>query len=110
MSAKVCLHLFFLCFIYFPEVIILSGILKFGVIGSLVVYTLIILVSAFKTKRFLSCLFLGLLQGTASLFAVNALGLVTGLHLSLNSWTLAFSAIGGAPAVIGMVFAEILFT
>ena len=87
----------------------MSGLLKFGVITALSLYTIIITVSAVRTKRFFSCLFLSLIQGVASVFAVNALGLVTGLHLSLNSYTLAFSAIGGTPAVVGMVIAEILF-
>ena len=87
----------------------MSGLLKFGVIASLILACLIIVVSAFKTKRFFSCFILSTLQGIAAIFAVNALGLVTGLHLSLNGYTIAASVIGGTPAVIGMIVAEILF-
>lgn len=87
----------------------LSGMLKFGVIASLAVACFIVIVSAFKTKRFFSCIFLSALQGVAAMFAVNTLGLVTGLHLSLNGYTIAASVIGGTPAVIGMIVTEILF-
>lgn len=87
----------------------MSGLLKFGVFASLILASVIILASAVRSKRFFSCVFLSFIQGVAAIFAVNALGLVTGLHLSLNAYTLVSSAIGGTPAVIGMVVAEILF-
>lgn len=87
----------------------MSGMFKFGLIASLVVACLIVIISAFKTKRFFSCIFLSALQGIAAMFAVNALGLVTGLHLSLNGYTIAASVMGGTPAVIGMIVTEILF-
>lgn len=87
----------------------MSGLFKFGLIASLAIACLVIIVSAFKTKRFFSCVILSALQGIAAMFAVNALGLVTGLHLSLNGYTIAASVIGGTPAVIGMIVTEILF-
>ena len=87
----------------------MSGMLKFGVIASIALACLIIVVSAFRTKRFFSCVILSALQGIAAMFAVNALGMVTGLHLSLNSYTIAASVIGGTPAIIGMIVTEILF-
>ena len=87
----------------------MSVLLKTAVISALAAGCLIILISAFKTKRFFSCFILSALQGIAAIFAVNALGLVTGLHLSLNAYTLTASVIGGTPAVIGMIAAEILF-
>ena len=83
--------------------------LKFGVIAALLVACVIVVVSAFRTKRFFSCVILSALHGIGAIFAVNALGLVTGLHISLNGYTLAASAIGGTPAVIGMIITEILF-
>ncbi len=87
----------------------MSGMFKFGVIASIAIGCLIIIVSAFKTKRFISCVFLSALQGVAAMFAVNALGLVTGLHLSVNGYTIATSVIGGTPAVIGMIVLQMLF-
>ena len=83
--------------------------LKFGVIASLAVACVIVIASAIKTKRFFSCTVLSGLQGIAAMFAVNALGLVTGLHISLNGYTIMASVIGGTPAVIGMIVTEILF-
>lgn len=87
----------------------MSGMFKFGVIASVAIGCLIIIVSAFKTKRLFSCIFLSALQGIAAIFAVNASGLITGLHLPLNGYTIASSVIGGTPAVIGMVVMEIIF-
>lgn len=83
--------------------------LRFGVIASLAIACLIVVISAFRTKRFFSCIILSALQGIGAIFAVNALGLVTGLHISLNGYTVAASVIGGTPAVIGMIVTEILF-
>lgn len=87
----------------------MSTLFKTGLIAVLVVSVLIVLVSAVKTKRFFSCVILSALQGIAAIFAVNALGLVTGLHLSLNGYTITSSIIGGTPAVIGMILLEIIF-
>ena len=86
----------------------MSGLLKFGIVASLAVGGLIVIVSAVRTKRFFSCVFLSALQGVAAIFAVNALGLVTGLHLPLNTATILSSVIGGTPAVIGLVIMEII--
>lgn len=87
----------------------MSGMFKLCVIASVAVSTLVIVASAFKTKRFFSCAFLSALQGIIAIFAVNALGLVTGLHLPLNGYTVATSVVGGTPAVIGMIVMKILF-
>ncbi len=85
------------------------GIFKFGVIASVAIAVIIIFVSAIKTKRFFSCLILSVLQGIAAFFAVNALGMVTGLHLPLNGATIAASVIGGTPGVIGLIILEVMF-
>ncbi len=87
----------------------MSSLFKFGLIAALVLSALIIIISAIKTKRFFSCVILSSLQGIIAVFAVNALGLVTGLHLSLNAYTITASAIGGTPAVIGLIILEIIF-
>ncbi|MBP3329463.1 MAG: pro-sigmaK processing inhibitor BofA family protein [Clostridia bacterium] len=88
----------------------MSSLFKFCLIASLAIGCLIIIVAAFRTKRFFSCLILSALQGIAAHFAVNALGMVTGLHLSLNGYTIASSIIGGTPAVIGMIITEIILS
>lgn len=87
----------------------MSVLFKSGLVAALVLSVLIIIISAIKTKRFFSCVILSALQGIIAVFASNALGLVTGLHLSLNAYTIAASAIGGTPAVIGLIILEIIF-
>ncbi len=86
----------------------MGGFFKVAVLAVLIFAGLTILVSAYKTKRFFSCIILSALQGIAALFAVNALGLVTGLHLSLNGYTILTSAFGGTPAVIGLIVMEMI--
>lgn len=87
----------------------MTSLFKFCIVASLVTAVVIIIISSIKTKRFFSCIFLSAAQGICALFAVNALGLVTGLHLPLNEYTLIASAIGSTPAVIGMIILEIIF-
>ncbi len=90
------------------EVVKINGFFKFAVISALIAAGLSVLISAYKTKRFFSCAFLSALQGIAALFAVNALGLVTGLHLPLNGYTILSSVLGGTPAVIGLIVMEMI--
>lgn len=87
----------------------MSGLFRFLLIAVLVISSLVILVSAYKTKRFFSCVCLSALQGIAAIFAVNAVGLVTDIHLPLNGYTIASSVIGGTPAVIGLLILETIF-
>ncbi len=87
----------------------MSGMFKFFLIAVLAVSSLAILVSAYKTKRFFSCVFLSALQGIIAIFAVNAAGLVTDISLPLNGYTIASSIIGGTPAVIGLLILETVF-
>lgn len=48
------------------------------------------------------------LAGIASLFAVNTAGLITGITLSVNWYTLALSAVMGLPGVIALLAANII--
>ena len=66
-----------------------------------------ILIVLLKSKHFFRALFACILQGIGALFAVNALGLATGVTLGVNWYTLAVSAIGGTPAVIMMLAAKL---
>ncbi|MBE6784252.1 MAG: hypothetical protein E7536_09630 [Ruminococcaceae bacterium] len=87
----------------------MSSLFKFCVIASLAIACLIIIVAAYKTKRFFSCVFLSALQGIIAIFAVNAAGLVTDISLPLNGYTIISSIIGGTPAVIGLLILETVF-
>ena len=76
----------------------------------LAVETLILLAVMIKGKKFFRCFFSSAFQGVAAMFAVNALGTVTGLHIAVNWYTLGFGMIFGTPGVIAMTLAKIIFS
>lgn len=76
----------------------------------MIVGVLTVLLTAVKTHKFFRCLFSSALQGIAAMFAVNILGMVTGIHIAVNWYTISFSALFGTPGVIAMTMAEFLFS
>lgn len=70
------------------------------------VYVIIILVAYFKSKKFFKLFFLTALQGVCALFAVNLIGKLIAVHISVNAWTLGISAIGGASGVIMLLLCD----
>lgn len=75
----------------------------FAVVG------LAIMVSMIRTKRFFSVLLLTAMQGLVTLFAAKYVGGFFGIGPSINSHTLALSAVGGIPGVIFLFIAGIIF-
>ncbi len=71
------------------------------------VYTIVILITYFKSKRFFSAVLLTAMQGICSLFAVNLLGEYICIHLPINAYTLGVSSIGGTSGVIMMLLCDI---
>ena len=71
-----------------------------------VLYTLTILITIFKTKRFFTTMFLTVLQGICGLFAVNLLGQYIAIHIPVNGWTIGVSSIGGLSGVIMMLLCD----
>mgnify|MGYP002623639427 CR=1 FL=1 len=69
----------------------------------------VIIVTAFRTKRFISALILSVLQGIGSLFAVNFIGSFISVHIPVNALSLSVSSIGGAPGVALLLFSQVLF-
>ena len=67
-----------------------------------------IFVVMLRSKRLLRNLLLSTLSGVATLYAVNAIGLLTSMRLSVNFLTLAVSAIGGVPGVAGLLLMDTL--
>lgn len=67
---------------------------------------IILLIMSFRSGKFFRWSFSSLLQGIGALLAVNVVGMVTGLHLAVNWYTLAFSALFGTPGVICLTMAE----
>ncbi|MBR4726644.1 MAG: pro-sigmaK processing inhibitor BofA family protein [Clostridia bacterium] len=51
---------------------------------------------------------LSALQGVAALFAVNLVGLVSGVTIALNGWSLGAAALLGMPGVIGALLLQFL--
>ncbi|MCL2107699.1 MAG: pro-sigmaK processing inhibitor BofA family protein [Oscillospiraceae bacterium] len=69
---------------------------------------LAILVSMLRARRLFRYLLLSAVSGVAALYAVNALGLLTGMRLAVNGLTLAVSAAAGPPGVIALLLADTL--
>ena len=71
-----------------------------------VIYTIIILITMFRTKRFFITMFLNILQGICGLLAVNLLGQYIAVHIPVNGWTIGVSSIGGLSGVIMMLLCD----
>ena len=68
-----------------------------------------VLLSMLRSRRLLRCLLLTVVSGVAALYAVNALGLLAGVTLSVNWFSLAVGALGGAPGVVALLLADTVF-
>lgn len=77
-------------------------------IALLLVCALVIVISYFKSGRLIRSLFLSAFYGLASLFAVNFIGGFTGLHLSVNLFSLLISCVSGMPGVIFLVVTDLI--
>jgi len=69
---------------------------------------LAILASMLRSRKLVRYLLLSVLSGVAALYAVNAVGLLTGLRLSVNWLTLGISAAGGVPGVVALLLGDVL--
>lgn len=84
--------------------------MKYLFLALLSLSVLILTVVLIKSRKFFRCFFSSALQGIAAMFAVNVLGMVTGLHIAVNWYTIAFSIIFGTPGVIALTVANFLFS
>ncbi|MDR2752853.1 MAG: pro-sigmaK processing inhibitor BofA family protein [Oscillospiraceae bacterium] len=69
---------------------------------------LAVLAALLRSRRLIRYLLLGVLSGVAALYAVNALGMMTGIHLAVNWLTLGVSATAGPPGVVGLLVIDTL--
>lgn len=83
-------------------------ILKTVAIVMLSLSAIIIFFIAFFSKKLLKTLLLNALSGVAVLILVNLLSKYIGVYLPINQWTTSFSAVFGLPAVVGMIFFNII--
>ena len=58
---------------------------------------------AIKSKEGGKCVLLSALQGIAAIFAVNIIGMVSGVTVAVNLYTVGTGAILGMPGVIGIL-------
>ncbi len=84
-------------------------VIKWILIGVGVLFLLLFLIFARKTKSVLKTLFLFAGSGLAVLFVLYFLKPYLGIHLSVNVFTVIVSSALGAPGVIGLVLAPIFF-
>lgn len=61
------------------------------------IFGFIIIISMFRTKKFLLSLFMTALQGIASLIAANFIGGFFGVHLSVNAFHSVCAASADCP-------------
>lgn len=66
------------------------------------------IITMLKKGSFLKSLFISAFQGLASLLAVNALGLLTGVTLAVNQYTILAAVCLGIPASISMLVLNII--
>lgn len=78
------------------------------VIVSLTAAGLAILLAMLRSKRFFTALILTALEGVAALFAADFIGSFIGVNLPVNGYTAAFCALGGIPAVIFLLIADVI--
>lgn len=64
---------------------------------------LIIMVWVLKTPRGVRCLLITALEGAAAFFAVNLIGVITGVTIAVNFYTLPTAFICGLPGVISLL-------
>ena len=74
-----------------------------GFIAAAVICTVCILGWMIKCEKGGKCFMLSAFQGIAAMFAVNITGLVTGVALSVNWYTILTCALMGIPGVISML-------
>ncbi len=71
-----------------------------GVLGVAAFFALL------RSGHFLKAFLLTLTQGVASLFAVNLTGMLTGITIAVNWYTLGVCCLTGTPGVIMMLAAK----
>lgn len=75
---------------------------------SLIASFAIVTVTAFKTKRFFTCIFLSAVSGIGSLFAVNILSAISGVSIAVNYLTLSVSAFLGSSGVVALLLSQLM--
>lgn len=80
--------------------------MKIAVIIILALAGIAVLFSMLKSGHFLKSLVTSVFQGIASLMAVNVLGLLTGVTIAVNWYTLAGVSLFGIPSTITLILLD----
>lgn len=84
-----------------------------GLIVVLVLFSVIavffIMRAMIKSGNVLKSLVVSALQGVSALFALNIIGAVTGITLSVNAFSMILTAVMGIPGVILLLLTNIIF-
>ena len=80
--------------------------MKIAFTAFFVIAGIVVLVSAFRSRHPVKGLFTSVFQGIASMMAVNVIGLMTGVTIAVNWYTLLTASLFGIPASITMVLLD----
>ena len=84
----------------------MSGFLIYFVLAAA---ALCVLIAFVRSGHFLRSIFTSVLQGMLSLLAVNVLGMLTGVTVAVNPYTLAAAGLFGIPGTIALVLLNAIF-
>lgn len=83
--------------------------MNWGFIAAAVVCTVCVLWWMIKSEKGATSFALSAFQGIAALFAVNLVGMVTGVTVAVNWYTLGAFTILGLPGVVGALLLNFIF-
>ncbi len=69
----------------------------------LILFAFAVLVISYKSGHFIKIIFTSAFQGLAAMFAVNVLGLLTGVTIAVNWYTVITVAVFGLPSAIAIL-------
>ena len=75
----------------------------------LIICAAAVLTAMYRSGHFFKSLFTTAIQGIASLAAVNITGLLTGVTLSLNWYTILTVSLFGLPSTIALTILKFIF-
>ena len=73
-----------------------------------IILVIAVLISMKKSGHFFKCIFFSALQGTASLLAVNAADIFTGVSVHINWLSLLSGVLFGIPGIIFHILASVI--
>ena len=69
---------------------------------------LAVIISVLKSKHILRNIISSTFQGLMSLLAVNVIGLLTGISIAINWYTIAFVSVFGMPSCIALLLIDVI--